>query len=140
MAGKGSSHMDFIQSLKASTPPPTGVYVGAVIGEPRPINDERRRGARFTIEITEGPMQGRRVPIELIAELKVGGNRARLLSDHQALAAWITALGVESAETPTELIAKLRDAAVGKRVEFELECNRWKNFINIYLIGVRLAP
>jgi hypothetical protein len=92
------------------------------------------------LEIAEGPFCGRRAPVELITELKPGGNRARMLSDHQALGAWITALSVESAETPTELIVKLRDAAVGKRVEFELECNRWKNFINIYLVGVRLAP
>ena len=141
MAGKGSSRMDFIQSLKANTPPPSGVYVGAVIGEPRPINDERRRAARFTIEIVEGPMRFRRVPIELTVELKgVGGNRARLLSDLQALESWINVVGVDTAERPTELIAKLRDAAVGKRVEFELECNRRKNFVNIYLIGVRIAP
>ena len=38
--------------------------------QPRPINDERRQGARFTIEITEGPMQGRRVSIELITGLR----------------------------------------------------------------------
>ena len=31
-AGKRSSHMVFIQSLKANTPPPSGVYVGAVTG------------------------------------------------------------------------------------------------------------
>jgi hypothetical protein len=132
--------MDFVESLKANTPPPSGVYVGAVIGEPGAINDVRHRGARFTIEITEGPMQGRRVPIELITELKAGGNRARLLSDVQSLGAWITALRVQSAETPVELIVKLRDAAVGKRVEFEIECNRWKGRVYVSLIGVRLAP
>jgi hypothetical protein len=140
MAGKRSSHMDFIQSLKANTPAPSGVYVGAVIGEPRPINDERRQGARFTIGITEGPMQGRRVSIELITELKVGGHRARLLSDLQALESWINVVGIDTAERPTELIAKLRDAAVGKRVEFELDCRRWKGGVDVYLIGVRLAP
>jgi hypothetical protein len=132
--------VNIVPSLRANTPPPSGVYIGVVTGEPHAINDSRRSGARFVIEITEGPMQGRRVPVELITELKPGGNRARMLSDHLALGAWITVLGVESAETPTELIVKLREAAVGKRVEFELECNRWKNFINIYLIGVRLAP
>jgi hypothetical protein len=73
MAGKGSSRMDFIQSLKTNAPPPSGVYVGAVIGEPRPINDERRRGARFTIEITEGSMRGRRVPIELTTNSVIFG-------------------------------------------------------------------
>jgi hypothetical protein len=140
MAGKGSSRMDFIQSLKANTPPPSGVYVGAVIGEPRPINDERRRGARFTIEITEGPMQGRRVLIELTTTLKGVGDRSRLLSDLRVLESWILALGVDTAERPTELIAKLRDAAIGKRVEFELKCNPWKGRVYINLIGVRLAP
>ena len=92
------------------------------------------------LEIAEGGFRGRRVTIELITELKVGGNRARMLSDHQALGAWISALGVESAETPTEHIAKLRDAAVGKRVEFELDCHRWKGGMNVYLVAVRLAP
>jgi hypothetical protein len=63
-----------------------------------------------------------------------------MLSDHLALGAWIDALGVESAASPAELIAKLRDAAVGKRVEFELDCRRWKGGVDVYLIGVRLAP
>jgi hypothetical protein len=92
------------------------------------------------LEVAEGPFRGRRVTVELITELKVGGNRARMLSDHQALEVWITALGVESAETPAELIAKLRDAAINKRVEFELDCRRWKGGVDVYLIGVRLAP
>ena len=63
-----------------------------------------------------------------------------MLSDLLALEAWIDALGVDTAATPTELIAKLRDAAVGKRVEFELDCHRWKGGVDVYLIGVRLAP
>jgi hypothetical protein len=130
---------NIVDDLNANTPPPSGPYICVVTGAPKPINDSRRAGVRFVLEIAEGAFRGRRVTIELVTELKVGGNRARMLSDHQALGAWITALGVESAETPTELIAKLREAAVGKRVEFELECNRWKNLINIYLIGVRLA-
>ena len=140
MAGKGSSRMDFIQSLKANAPPPSGVYVGVVTGEPRPINDERRRGARFTIEITEGPMQGRRVLIELTTTLKGAGDRNRLLSDLRALELWINVVGVDTAERPTELIAKLRDGAIGKRLEFELKCNPWKGRIYINLVGVRLAP
>ena len=131
---------NIVDDLNANTPPPSGVYIGVVAGAPQPINDFRRRGVRFVLEVAEGPFRGRRVTVELITELKVGGNRARMLSDHQALEAWITALGVESAETPAELIAKLRDAAINKRVEFELDCRRWKGGVDVYLIGVRLAP
>ena len=63
-----------------------------------------------------------------------------MLSDHLALEAWCIALGVDEASTPTELITKLRDAAVGKRVEFELDCHRWKGGVDVHLISVRPAP
>ena len=63
-----------------------------------------------------------------------------MLSDHLALEMWCDCLGVDSASTLTELIAKLRDAAVGKRVEFELSCRRWNGGVDIHLISVRLAP
>jgi hypothetical protein len=132
--------MSVVGELKANSPPPSGLYVCAVTGSPQVINDFRRRGVRFVIEVAEGPAIGRRATVELITELKVGGHRARMLSDHLALGAWIDALGVESAASPAELIAKLRDAAVGKRVEFELDCRRWKGGVDVYLIGVRLAP
>jgi hypothetical protein len=88
----------------------------------------------------EGPSSGRRATVELITELKVGGNRARMLSDHLALEMWCDCLGVDSASTLTELIAKLRNAAVGKRVEFELNCHRWSRGVDVYLISVRPAP
>jgi hypothetical protein len=78
--------------------------------------------------------------VELVVELKVGGNRGRMLSDHLALEAWCAALGVHAAETLTELIAKLRDAAADKRVEFELDVRRWRGGVDVYLTGVRLAP
>jgi hypothetical protein len=129
-----------VDDLNTNTPPPSGAYIGVVAGAPRPINDSRRRGVRFVIEITEGPARGRRVTVELTTELKAGGNRARMLSDHQTLGAWISTLGVESAETPSELIAKLRDAALDKRVEFTFDCHRWRGGLDVYLIGVRLAP
>ena len=132
--------MSFVQSLKVNTPPPSGGYIGAVTGAPQAINDSRRRGVRFVLEIAEGPASGRRVSVELITELKVGGSRPRMLSDHLALVMWCDCLGVDSASTPTELIAKLRDAAIGKRVEFELDCRRWKGGVDVYLVGVRLAP
>jgi hypothetical protein len=132
--------MNIVEALKANTPPPSGVYIAVVTGAPQAINDFRRRGVRFVIEVMEGYASGRRATVELITELKVGGNRARMLSDHLALEAWCLALGVESASTPTELIARLRDAAVGKRVEFDLDCRRWSGGVNVYLIGVRLAP
>jgi hypothetical protein len=80
------------------------------------------------------------VPVELITELKVGGNRSRLLSDIVALGTWCDCVGVDSATTPTELIEKLRDAGEGKRVEFELDCRRWRGGVDVYLLGVRLAP
>ena len=96
--------MDLVGSIKAQAPLPSGVYVGIVTGAPQPINDLRRRGVRFVLEVVEGPARGRRATAELVTELKVGGNRARMLSDHQALAAWIDALGVTSAATPTELL------------------------------------
>ena len=80
--------MNVVQDLKANTPPPSGVYIGVVTGAPQPINDFRRRGVRFAIEIVEGPSSGRRATVELITELKVGGNRARMLSDHLALEMW----------------------------------------------------
>jgi hypothetical protein len=131
---------NIVESLRINAPPPSGVYIGVVTGAPQAINDFRRRGVRFVIEVAEGPASGRRATVELITELKVGGHRARMLSDHLALGAWIDALGVESAASPTELIAKLRDAAFGKRVEFELDCRRWKGGVDVYLIGVRLAP
>ena len=132
--------MNVVQDLKANTPPPSGVYIGAVTGTPQAINDSRRRGVRFAIDIVEGPNRGRRATVELIAELKVGGNRARMLSDHLALEMWCDCLGVDSASTLTELIAKLRDAATDKRVEFELGCHRWARGVDVYLISVRLAP
>jgi hypothetical protein len=132
--------MNIVESLKVNTPPPSGVYIGVVTGEPHAINDSRRRGVRFVLEVAEGPFRGHRVTVELTTELKAGGNRARMLSDHQALGAWISTLGVESAETPAELIAKLRDAALDKRVEFTLDCHRWRGGVDVYLIGVRLAP
>jgi hypothetical protein len=132
--------VNVVQDLKAKAPPPSGVYIGVVTGALQAINDVRRRGVRFVIEIVEGPSRGRRATVELITELKVGGHRARMLSDHLALGAWIDALGVESAASPTELMAKLRDAAVGKRVEFELDCRRWTGGVDVYLTGVRLAP
>jgi hypothetical protein len=132
--------VNVVESLKANAPPPSGVYIGVVIGAPQPINDSRRRGVRFVVEVAEGSANGRRATVELITELKVGGHRARMLSDHLALEMWCDCLGVDSAATLTELIAKLRDAAVGKRVEFELDCHRWKGGVEVYLIGVRLAP
>lgn len=132
--------MNIVESLKTNAPPPSGVYIGVVTGAPQAINDVRRRGVRFVIEVTEGPASGRRAIIELIIELKVGGHRARMLSDHLALEAWCDCLGVDTASTPTELIAKLRDAALDKRVEFELDCRRWKGGVDVYLVGVRLAP
>jgi hypothetical protein len=63
-----------------------------------------------------------------------------VLSDLLALEMWCHCLGVDSAVTLTELIGKLRDAAVGKRIEFELDCHRWKGGVDVHLIGVRLAP
>jgi hypothetical protein len=132
--------MNVVEQLKSNTLPASGVYVGAVTGAPQAINDFRRRGVRLVVEIAEGPAGGRRATVELITELKVGGNRARLLSDLLALAMWCDCLGVDSASTPTELIAKLCDAAVGKRVAFELDYHRWKGGVDVYLIGVRLAP
>jgi hypothetical protein len=129
-----------VVDFKANTPPASGVYIGVVTGAPQTINDLRRRGIRFVIEVAEGPASGRRATVELILELKVGGNRSRMLSDHLALEMWCDCLGVDSAATLTELIAKLRHAAVGKRVEFEIECRRWKGGVDVYLIGVRLAP
>jgi hypothetical protein len=132
--------MNLVESIKTATPPPSGGYIGVVTGAPQAINDSRRRGVRFVIEIAEGTTIGRRATIELTTELKVGGNRARMLSDHLALEMWCDCLGVDSAVTLTELIAKLRDAAVGKRVEFELDCRRWKGGVDVYLIGARLAP
>jgi hypothetical protein len=132
--------VNVVESLRTNTPPPSGVYIGAVTGAPQPINDSRRRGVRYVIEVAEGPASGRRATVELTTELKVGGNRARMLSDHLALEAWCLALGVDNAATLTELIAKLRDAALGKRVEFELDCRRWQGGVDVYLIGVRLAP
>ena len=132
--------MNIVESLKTNTPPPSGVYIGVVTGAPQAINDSRRRGVRFVLEVAEGPASGRRATVELITELKVGGHRARMLSDHLALEMWCDCLGVDSAATLTKLIAKLRDAAVGKRVEFELDCRRWKGGVDVYLVGVRLAP
>lgn len=129
--------MNIVESLNA--PPPSGVYIGVVTGSPQAINDVRRRGVRFALEVAEGPARGRRATIELIIELKVGGNRARMLSDHLALEAWCNCLGVRTAETLTELIAKLRAAAADKRVEFELDTRRWKGGVDVYLVGVRLA-
>jgi hypothetical protein len=132
--------MNIVELLKNRTPPASGAYIGAVANAPQPINDLRRRGVRFVIEVAEGPARGRRATVELILELRVSGNRARMLSDHLALEMWCDCLGVDSAATLTELIAKLRDAAVGKRVEFELDCRRWKGGVDVYLIGARLAP
>jgi hypothetical protein len=132
--------MNIVESLKTNTPPASGVYVCAVTGAPQAINDFRRRGVRFVVEVVEGPASGRRATVELITELKVGGNRSRMLSDHLALEMWCDCLGVDSATTLVELIARLHDAAVGKRVEFELDCRRWKGGVDVYLTGVRLAP
>jgi hypothetical protein len=132
--------MNILESIKTATPPPSGAYIGVITGTPQVINDFRRRGVRFVIEVAEGPTSGRQATVELTIELKVGGNRARLLSDHLALEMWCDCLGVDSAETLTELIAKLSDAAIGRRVEFELDCHRWKGGVDVYLIGVRLAP
>jgi hypothetical protein len=132
--------VNIVESLRANTPPASGVYIGVVTGAPQAINDFRRRGVRFVIEVAEGPASGRRASVELITELKVGGNRARMLSDHLALEMWCNCFAIDSAATLTELIAKLRDAALDRRVEFELDCHRWKGGVDVYLIGVRLAP
>ena len=77
--------MNVVESIKAQAPPPSGVYIGVVTGAPQAINDSGRKGVRFVIEVAEGPTSGRRATVELITELKVGGNRARMLSDHVAL-------------------------------------------------------
>jgi hypothetical protein len=132
--------VNIVENIKTNAPPPSGAYVGVVIGAPQAINDSRRTGVRFVIEIAEGSARGRRATVELVTELKVGGNRARMLSDHLALQAWCDCLGVKAASTPTDLIAKLRDAGAGKRLEFELNCHRWQGGVNVYLVGVRLAP
>jgi hypothetical protein len=84
-------------------PESRGVYVGAVRGAPQPINDFRRRGVRFAIEVVEGRASGRRATVELITEVKVGGNRSRMLSDYSALEMWCDCLGVDSAVTLIEL-------------------------------------
>jgi hypothetical protein len=131
---------NIVESLRINAPPASGVYIGVVTDAPQAINDSRRRGVRFALEVAEGPARGRRVTVELVIELKVGGNRARMLSDCLALEMWCDCLGVDSAATLTELIAKLRAAAAGKQVEFELDCRRWKGGVDVYLIGVRLAP
>jgi hypothetical protein len=132
--------MNIVQAIKVHAPPPSGAYVCAVIGAPQAINDSRRTGVRFVIEIAEGSARGRRATIELVTELKVGGNRARMLSDNLALASWCDCLDVKAASTPTDVIAKLRDAGAGKRLEFELNCHRWNGGLDVYLVGVRLAP
>jgi hypothetical protein len=139
MAGRDLP-MNIVESIKTNSPLLSGAYVGAVTSAPQVINDSRRRGVRFVIEVAEGPTSGRQATVELIFELKVGGNRARMLSDHLAVEMWCDCLGVDSAATVSELIGKLRDAALGKRVEFELECRRWKGGVDVYLIGVRLVP
>lgn len=132
--------MNIVDAIKANAPPPSGAYIGVVTGAPKAINDSRRAGVRFVIEIAEGSARGRRATIELVTELKVGGNRARMLSDHLALEAWCDALGINTASSPHDLIAKLRDAGAGKRIEFELNCHRWNGGLDVYLVGVRLAP
>jgi hypothetical protein len=132
--------VNVVDAIKANAPPPSGAHIGVVIGTPQAINDSRRAGVRFVIEIVEGPASGRRGTVELVTGLKVGGNRARMLSDCLAVQAWCDCVGVDTAATPTELIAKLRDAGAGKRLEFELNCHRWQGGVDVYLIGVRLAP
>jgi hypothetical protein len=132
--------MNFAESLKTNTPPPSGIYTCAVVGEPTVINDSKRRGVRFTLEITEGPYLGRRALIQLVTHLEVGGYRPQLLNDLKVIESWRNCLGVDVVdETVTEFIAKLRDASVEKRVEFEFDCRRWRNKVDIYLVGVRLA-
>ena len=85
MAGKETPLMNIVEALKTNAPPPSGVYIAVITGAPQAINDSRRRGVCFVLEVAEGPARGRRATVELITELKVGGNRARMLSDHLAL-------------------------------------------------------
>ncbi len=53
---------------------------------------------------------------------------------------WCEALSVDNANSLTELIEKLRQAALGRRVEFTLQRNDWRGGVELNLTSVRVLP
>ena len=93
----------------------------------------------------EGECAGRVADVDFIIDLKGGEReheRARVNRDLKVLAMWCDALGVEGdgIETPIALIMALRQAAIGKRVEFTFKCNEWDGGIQIAVTAVRVLP
>jgi hypothetical protein len=142
MAGfpEKSAAMNIVETIKFRAPLAAGRYIaaGADLPKPREISDRGRQGVSFTLKVVEGAAKSRLAAVEIVVQAKDGARRAA--RDLDVLAMWCDALGVDSASTLTELIGKLRAAAVGKRVEFELGCHRWSGGVDVYIAGVRLAP
>jgi hypothetical protein len=53
---------------------------------------------------------------------------------------WVNCLSVDNAASLIELLEKLRQAAIGKRLEFALQRNEWRGGVKLQLTAVRLAP
>ena len=130
--------MNIVETIKFRAPLTDGCYIAVIADAPRPreINDRGRHGVSFTLKVIEGDAKGRLAAIDLIVQ---ASNR-RVDRDLEVLAMWCDCLGVDSAASLIELMAKLQKAAIGKRLEFTIQRNDWRGGVDLHLTAVRLAP
>jgi hypothetical protein len=127
-----------VNAIKFRAPLASGAYIAVIADAPKPreIDDPDRRGVSFTLKVLEGDAKGRLAAIELLVQARRGARRVD--RDLLVLDQWCDCLGVDSATTLTELIAKLRDAAGGKRVEFAILRNEWRGGVELQLTAIRV--
>jgi hypothetical protein len=128
------------ETIKYRSPLPSGSYIAIIadVPKPREISDPARgrQGISLALRVAEGDAQGRLASFDLI--IQPHGYRAD--RDLLVLDQWCDCLGVDSADSLTELIEKLQKAGIGKRLEFTIQRNEWQGGVSVALTAVRVAP
>ena len=129
-----------LETIRYRAPLQGGGYIAVIadLPKPREINDRGRIGVNFTIKVVEGDAKGRMAALELLVQADRG--QRRVDRDLDVLSVWSSVLSVDSAGSLVELMEKLKQAAVGKRVEFTLQRNEWGGGIDTVITAVRVMP
>jgi hypothetical protein len=129
-----------VDAIKFRAPLQSGGYIAAVADAPKPrvINEPKRNGITFTLKVLEGDVKGRIATIDLLVQ--ASGNHHCVYRDLLVLDQWCDCLAVDSADSLVELVGKLQQAALGKRLEFTLLRSEWRGGVELQLTSVRVAP
>ena len=132
--------MNIVENIKLRAPLPDGCYIATVADLPKPrvIDDRGRQGVSLTLKVVEGAAKGRMAAIELLVQ--ASGSNRRVDRDLDVLSMWCSCVGVDRADSLTELVEKLQKAAIGKRLEFTIQRNDWRAGVELHLTAVRMAP